>query len=122
MPRTGRIVLTGYPHHVVQRGHDRKAVFAQEADCSRYLVDLKELKEMYEVRVFAYCLMTNHVHLLLQPEGPPARLGATNEGAGSADDTLSQQVRAAFGNFVGKPLQVECCAFGRVPALVLSLH
>jgi putative transposase len=71
----GRVVLMGYPHHVVQRGHDRKTVFAQETDFRRYLADLKELKEMYEVRVFAYCLMTNHVHLLLQPEGPLTGLG-----------------------------------------------
>ena len=75
MPRMGRVVLLGYPHHVVQRGHDRKTVFAQEVDCRRYLEDLRELKEMYEVKVFAYCLMTNHVHLLLQPEGSPAGMG-----------------------------------------------
>jgi putative transposase len=75
MPRTGRVVLADYPHHVVQRGHDRQAVFAAEADFRRYLTDLKELKDAFNVRVFAYCLMTNHVHLLLQPEGSGAGLG-----------------------------------------------
>ena len=75
MPRMGRVVLPNYPHHVVQRGHDRKAVFAAEADYQRYLDDLKELKECHAVRVYAYCLMTNHVHLLLAPEDEIASMG-----------------------------------------------
>lgn len=75
MPRMGRVVLANYPHHVVQRGHDRQVVFAEDADFARYLEDLKELKDACNVRVFAWCLMTNHVHLLLQPEESPAGLG-----------------------------------------------
>jgi putative transposase len=67
MPRTGRIVLPGYPHHIVQRGHNRQVVFAGEADYRRYLGHLHELSATHEVRVHAYCLMTNHVHLLLTP-------------------------------------------------------
>ena len=73
MPRTGRIVLQDYPHHVVQRGHNRQVVFAEAADYERYLSDLRELKEALGVRVYGYCLMTNHVHLLL---GPRRDLGA----------------------------------------------
>ena len=67
MPRTRRVVLPGYPHHVVQRGHNRQVVFAGEADYRRYLDHLQELSTKFEVRVHAYCLMTNHVHLLLTP-------------------------------------------------------
>ncbi len=67
MPRMGRIVLPNYPHHVVQRGHNRQVVFADDTDYRRYLSDLHELKEAFGVRVYAYCLMTNHVHLLLAP-------------------------------------------------------
>ncbi len=75
MPRTGRIVLPGYPHHVVQRGHNRQTVFAKAADFQRYLDDLRELKDQLGVRVHAYCLMTNHVHLLLTPADDPSSLG-----------------------------------------------
>lgn len=67
MPRTGRIVLPGYPHHVVQRGHNRQVVFATGEDFQHYLDDLRELRDRLDVRVHAYCLMTNHVHLLLAP-------------------------------------------------------
>jgi hypothetical protein len=41
MPRMGRIVLPNYPHHVVQRGHNRQVVFALAEDYQRYLTDLR---------------------------------------------------------------------------------
>lgn len=68
MPRMGRTVLPDYPHHVVQRGHNRQVVFAERADYERYLETLSEFKDVYGVKVYAYCLMTNHVHLLVAPE------------------------------------------------------
>src|SRR5690606_4349382 len=71
----GRIVLPNYPHHVVQRGHNRQVVFAHDDDCRRYLADLRELKEAFGVKVYAYCLMTNHVHLLLAPGESASGLG-----------------------------------------------
>lgn len=67
MPRTARVVLAAYPHHVVQRGHDRKVVFAGRGDYEHYLATLAELKRKLGVKVYAWCLMTNHVHLLLEP-------------------------------------------------------
>ena len=75
MPRMGRLVLPNYPHHVVQRGHNRQVVFAADEDYQRYLADLRELKDAFGVKVYAYCLMTNHVHLLLAPGEAIAGLG-----------------------------------------------
>jgi putative transposase len=75
MPRVGRVVLPDYPHHVVQRGHNRQVVFAAAEDYERYLNDVRELKEAFGVKVYAYCLMTNHVHLLLGPRDTPSALG-----------------------------------------------
>ncbi|WP_369773294.1 transposase [Thioalkalivibrio sp. ALM2T] len=54
-----RVVLPHFPHHVVQRGHNRQVVFAGDEDYERYLEDLRELSSALEVRVYAYCLMTN---------------------------------------------------------------
>jgi putative transposase len=68
MPRLGRTILPDYPHHVIQRGHNRQIVFAEVRDYERYLATLAEFKDAYGVKVYAYCLMTNHVHLLLAPE------------------------------------------------------
>ncbi|MCG6575934.1 transposase [Pseudomonas sp. AF32] len=75
MPRMGRIVLPNYPHHIVQRGHNRQVVFAAAEDYQRYLSDLRELKDAFGVKVYAFCLMTNHVHLLLAPGESTVGLG-----------------------------------------------
>ncbi|WP_346343135.1 transposase [Pseudomonas sp. WS 5503] len=75
MPRVGRVVLPNYPHHVVQRGHNRQVVFAAEEDYQRYVRDLRELKDAFGIKIYAYCLMTNHVHLLVSPGNSFAGLG-----------------------------------------------
>lgn len=67
MPSAARIVVPGFPHHVVHRGHDRQPIFRRSGDYERYLATLAEFKDRYRVKVYAYCLMTNHVHLLLEP-------------------------------------------------------
>jgi putative transposase len=45
MPKPNRAVLPGYPHHVVQRGHDRQVVFVSDADFRYYLATLAEWRE-----------------------------------------------------------------------------
>jgi putative transposase len=67
MARIPRIVVPNHPHHVVQRGHNRGVVFAEESDYLRYLDHLKECKQRFCIKIYAYCLMTNHVHLILDP-------------------------------------------------------
>jgi putative transposase len=67
MSRSARIVLPGYPHHVVHRGHNRQTIFERPADYVAYLEDLQELKAQFDVKLQAYCLMSNHVHLLMVP-------------------------------------------------------
>ena len=67
MPRRSRIAFAGYPHHLVQRGHNRSAVFFSDFDRFDYLGTLQECREMYSLKVYGYCLMTNHVHLIVDP-------------------------------------------------------
>lgn len=67
MPRKARILVPDTPHHIVQRGHNRAVVFVEESDYQYYLDTLSEWKVTLKVRVYAYCLMTNHVHLVLCP-------------------------------------------------------
>lgn len=68
MPRIARAVATGYPHHIVQRGNNRQPVFFKEEDRFLYFSLLKKYSEKWGARVLAYCLMTNHVHLLIIPK------------------------------------------------------
>jgi putative transposase len=67
MPRASRIIIANYPHHIIQRGHNRQQVFAAEEEYLYYLENLRIWKEFYECKVYSYCLMTNHVHLIVDP-------------------------------------------------------
>ncbi len=67
MPRNQRMYLPGVPAHVVQRGNNREARFFHEDDYRFYLAVLGEALKRYDVKLHAYVLMTNHVHLLMTP-------------------------------------------------------
>jgi REP element-mobilizing transposase RayT len=60
------VIVPGFPHHIVQRGHNRQPVFVERRDFEYYLANLQEWKQAYELEVFSYCLMMNHVHLVVQ--------------------------------------------------------
>lgn len=68
MPRYHRLFLPDMPLHIVQRGHDRQPVFIDRADYQYYLSNLREVTSELSIRVYAYCLMTNHVHVLIAPD------------------------------------------------------
>lgn len=67
MARRRRVAIAGYPHHVVQRGHNRRDVFASDADRLSYLATLREFRDELGLKVHGYCLMSNHVHLIIDP-------------------------------------------------------
>lgn len=67
MPRKPRFYVPGAPVHVVQRGHNRSAVFFGDLDYLEYLSCLKQAADSCGCQIHAYVLMTNHVHLLLTP-------------------------------------------------------
>jgi len=67
MPRIARIVAPNYPHHITQRGNNLADVFFDDEDRAAYLSILKKYREELDVEILAYCLMTNHVHLLAVP-------------------------------------------------------
>jgi putative transposase len=75
MPRTLRLILPGVAVHIVQRGNNRVACFRQDGDYLVYLAHLRQLAEKYDCGVHAYCLMTNHVHLLVTPHEAAACTG-----------------------------------------------
>lgn len=70
MPRIARPVFAGVPHHVTQRGNRREDVFFSDDDRSAYLAWLGEYCARYGVRLLAYCLMSNHIHVVVVPGKP----------------------------------------------------
>jgi putative transposase len=88
MARLARVVVSGIPHHVTQRGNRRQTVFFDEADYRAYKSLLAEYCRAAGVAVWAWCLMPNHVHLMVVPPSP----GALRAGLAEAHRRYSRQV------------------------------
>lgn len=67
MPRQPRLVIPGVPHHVTQRGSRRQPVFFSDQDRAYYVKTLADYCMRRAVRCLAWCLMDNHVHMILVP-------------------------------------------------------
>lgn len=70
MARLARVVIPGHPHHVTQRGNGRARTFFEDGDYALYLDLLAANCKAAGVEVWAWCLMPNHVHLILVPSDP----------------------------------------------------
>lgn len=68
MARMARLVVPGYPHHVTQRGNRRQKTFFSNDDYASYIKLLAATKSKAGVEVWAYCLMPNHIHLVVVPK------------------------------------------------------
>jgi putative transposase len=67
MPRIARVSVAGIPYHITQRGNARQAVFFDSQDYRTYLKLLRRYGEEHGLRIWSWCLMSNHVHLLAVP-------------------------------------------------------
>lgn len=79
MARLARVVVPGIPHHVTQRGNRRQPVFLQPEDYQTYLALLQEYGRRWGLAIWAYGLMTNHVHLIVVPATPESLTRAIAE-------------------------------------------
>jgi len=69
MPRSARATVGGYCYHVLNRGNGRAEVFHNEADYIRFSGLLRQALARFPMRLLAYCLMPNHFHLAVWPQG-----------------------------------------------------
>lgn len=67
MPRRARVVFEGVVHHITQRGNYRQNVFEDDSDKRKYVEFIREYSEKYGMKIYAYCLMSNHVHFIAAP-------------------------------------------------------
>lgn len=65
MPRGARILLEKACYHIINRGTQKQNIFLEKLDFERYLVILRHYKKKYNFRLYAYCLMPNHIHLII---------------------------------------------------------
>jgi putative transposase len=73
MPKPPRLEYKGAIHHVMNRGRDHQTIYLEDKDYEVFLGTLAEVTKEYHAVIHAYCLMTNHYHLLV--ETPKANLG-----------------------------------------------
>ena len=71
MPRKPRIEFSGAFYHVIARGNQRQKIFKEAPDYQKYLQFLTIYKNRYNYHLYAYILMGNHVHLLLEAQDVP---------------------------------------------------
>lgn len=93
MPRRARNYIPNLPYHIVQRGNNRQACFRNPEDYRRYLDLWQRFGRHHGVNVHAYCLMTNHVHLLVTP---------------AADESISRTMKdvgSRYAQYVNKRYQ-----------------
>jgi putative transposase len=79
MARQARLIVPDVAAHIIQRGNNRVACFRGIGDYLAYLTFLRELSGKYECRLHTYCLMPNHVHLLMTPPSAEACAGMMRE-------------------------------------------
>ena len=68
MARLPRLVLAGYPMHIMVCGNNRQQIFFDDAEKRSYLEWLRDAAREYELLIHAYVLMPNHVHILATPK------------------------------------------------------
>jgi putative transposase len=79
MARIARIVIPDVPHHITQRGNRRQRTFFCPADYQVYIGLMARLCHEFNVEIWAYCLMPNHVHLIAVPHEKDALREAVSE-------------------------------------------
>lgn len=113
MPRMARVIVPGVAHHVTQRGNRGEKVFFSEADRLRYLELLQEYADKHRLQILAYCLMDNHVHLVVVPETLTALAAALKpvhlRYAQHVNWTHNQTGRLWQGRFFSCPLDEAHC-------------
>ncbi|HEV2224206.1 MAG TPA: transposase [Candidatus Acidoferrales bacterium] len=84
MPRLARIAVVNVAHHVTQRGNARQFILANDDERKVYLSLLRKYVELCELSLLGYCLMSNHVHLLVVPR---------------KDDSLARALKQTHGRY-----------------------
>ena len=112
MPRTARIVVPHHPHHILHRGIGGFPVFARADYCKAYLEHLTSSKGELGFRVLAYCLMPDHVRLIIDPADQPEHLGQLMKNLAGRHSQLlnglsARRGRVWEGRFRSAPIQTE---------------
>lgn len=108
MSKEPRVYIDYACYHIITRGNQRQKVFMSEEDYRMYLRITKKAKRKYKVLIYAYCLMPNHIHLLIEAN-PPQNMSKfmqwLNRGYTAYFNTRYKKIGHLWqGRFKGKPI------------------
>jgi REP element-mobilizing transposase RayT len=130
MSRRPRVFAPGLLYHVIVRGNQRRKTFRSDDDYKAYLDRLEKYRAKCNVRIYAYCLMPNHVHLLVETGSTPHSAGQVHAGAATIlHATLQPQLSQSrpsipgyFAPFQGRYKAIICDRDKYLLALVRYIH
>jgi putative transposase len=102
MPRAARIVVPGVAHHITQRGNRQQAIFFSEEDYRAYCSILAVALTRHNTRCLAWCLMPNHVHLMLVPVTADSLRATLSSAHTTYAQRINQQQAASGHLFQGR--------------------
>ena len=121
MARRPRLFAPGLLYHVIARGNQRQSTFLDDQDYRAYLTRLATYRIRYGVILYAYCLMPNHVHLLLQPSDAP--LAKFMQGLQQSYTQRFNRVHDKVGHlFQGRYKAIVCETDAYLATLVRYIH
>ncbi len=97
MPRIARVVVAEVPYHVTQRGNYRQNIFEDDEDRAKYMELFMEYKEKHGLKLYAWCLMDNHVHFVIEPSTEKT-LGLVFNGVNMRYSQYFNRKRGAYGH------------------------
>ena len=68
MPRRARLILDNVCYHIITRGNQKQTVFRDEADNRAYLKLVSKYRDRYKFKIYGWCLMNNHVHMVIESD------------------------------------------------------
>lgn len=113
MPRMARVIVPNTPHHIVQRGHCRKPVFFNEGEFRYYLSNLRQWKQALGLKLYSYCLMSNHIHLIVEPADDPSAVSELMKRLAAKQTRLVNRRHGRSGSlwegrFKSSPIDRDC--------------
>jgi REP element-mobilizing transposase RayT len=121
MARKPRIEYDGAFYHVITRGNQRQKIFRDEKDYGKYLEILARYKSQYKYQLYAYVLMNNHVHLLMETKDIP--LSKIEQGINQSYTICFNKKYKTMGHlFQGRYKAILCDRDAYVLSLIKYIH
>ncbi len=92
MTRIARVCAEGYPHHITQKANNKDKIFFDGEDKRFYLDTLLRYKDKYNIKILAYCLMQNHIHIFAEPD----ERASLARGIGGANLVYTQYINRKY--------------------------